>query len=941
VEHNTNGATTTGSYSDTTASGTNPWYYVVEAVLVDGATVVVSDPSPEATATLPNSGGDVSYGTLVGWVGTQSLGLELPVSGDLTQETTAAVRYQINAGGVWYDALPMDRVQSTLIGRVQATNADATRVYVEGQGANAPGSSYIYAGWTMHLLDGSGNIVQSKALSGMVRVSSTVTYMIVESAFSPAPTLNQPYRFQDDRTGAVIYGCNLVNFDPGDDVLVEITLDHPDGIEGTNPIEQTFTLREDDLLGAGSLVTTHYLSESGVDTAARAGTSTGTAWRTPAYAISRWRAAPGDWVVEGENGRYECRNATVTANVEGTLTFKAKYPAIDVGIPTIPNIKGMALTIINEGQHTIFEYGVVTGPTGGDAPLSNVWTLCTLAKRTGPVTGAVTDHVYQYTPGITTSGYDYVGFSTTYDGLAMMIGKSSNDALHPTTRVKATTDAQLIEYMADNDMWNYYWFNSIEQPGTIILRMPPVTGKTTPNDAGTYLHIGKDSAFVSHANGGTAGAVDGSTFRITGCEIRSYLQGLDLKAAARFHAYDHNLFNGMRTGLEINGSKSGGVLNYSEDVLIEYNLFRETGMRAQPGGTASDYINRLWIKNTSTASHNGTPYLEANRDGSVAEGSAIKGQGGCKRLIIRYNEIDGFFNGTGSKGTDYDYRAGGGLEQYGNYIHNIPDDALAEQEPFSFLMRIFDNYVSYAGVFASTVSTEWGPILFLRNYVWKLGDLEIYETPFEKIDPMLFKTGDKNLPAAHVYAVHNTFWSDQPEGKGVHLAGGGSPGRRSEHYWRNNIVRLKWQIIRSGLTGIYGGAAYGLTRIGWDEDYSLFAVEGDYIDPINGGINNGIRLDGVTVSETIAEYRSEANAFTGTSTSGDHSNNFGDTGDPDQPLTDPDWLDALFENVATGDLRLDATTGAAAIGTAYFVPNFSGHLPSGGGGDPVNFGADT
>jgi hypothetical protein len=69
--------------------------------------------------------------------------------------------------------------------------------------------------------------------------------------------------------------------------------------------------------------------------------------------------------------------------------------------------------------------------------------------------------------------------------------------------------------------------------------------------------------------------------------------------------------------------------------------------------------------------------------------------------------------------------------------------------------------------------------------------------------------------------------------------------------------------------------------------------------------------------------------------SGVHTNNFGNAGNPDESLTDTSWILALFTDFDTGDLTLDPVAGAEAIGTAFFVPNLSGHAPA-----LVNFGAE-
>ena len=100
----------------------------------------------------------------------------------------------------------------------------------------------------------------------------------------------------------------------------------------------------------------------------------------------------------------------------------------------------------------------------------------------------------------------------------------------------------------------------------------------------------------------------------------------------------------------------------------------------------------------------------------------------------------------------------------------------------------------------STGPVAYGPVYFVRNQAWRTGKDGVGRTTGggePSVAATFFKYSGSSSPAARVYVLHNTLWTDSTfagpadkqqgvDGAGQYAGGGGSPERL---YLRNNVVR--------------------------------------------------------------------------------------------------------------------------------------------------------
>ena len=821
--------------------------YVVYAVDADNN--VISAASAESVTGLPQAGGAdaIAPGTIIGWPGHRSFGIELPFTGDDTQQATATLELSTNGGADYTAARPLKRLQPTVTDQPLATTA-TTLTLTAGAG-NVAG---FYVGWRVRIASGTG--------AGQQRTAT---------AYSGSPnrvlTVDAPWSVQPDTTSVIalqgpekVFAGNVLWQTPGSTVRVRVTLDHPDGVNGVAVLERDITLKADDLTPAGELTITRYLSGSGDD--ANDGSS-GAPWRTLDKAAEYINATGGNVALLG--GRYTAREIPISG-VGGLI---AATPRVDDDRQRI-----------NAATRAIIEYGIVTGPLGGDAPESGVWQP---QSYVGPSTGLTYD-VYEYEVSTGVEAH-YLGYADTYDAEPALIGKGklSGSGL--------TTDAHKVEFMFENDAFNHHWFPATGNAKKIIARLPLTASSSNPNDL--YLTVGVDHALTVTSHGTP---VDGATLRISGVEFRGYKTSMSIEPTAQFVAIDHNLFCGMQYGITFRAEKAPNVA-YGSDHLIERNLAVEHTLRAQPSMDPAGYISWPWIKGPTRFIHNGTT-LSKPRVGEFNEGSFIRGQGGALRLTIRYNTLDGLFNGVNTYEVGYDRYAGAGQELYGNVFQNMADDCFGENEPNTFLFRAFENRAQYTCVLFTSAEGSWGPSTLARNVVWNWGYEEIAgrtSDPTDRgVDAILIKVSSKHQTVPTVEIINNTFVTNQPGSKFLHNANPGNPGEFPIYYLRNNIIACISNLVRSGES-----------LATWDEDYTFWASPG------------GTRVEGNnTELLTLAEYIARAPG------NGAHSNPLGEVA---MPLSDPSWIYALLNDPENGDLTLHPTNGAAAVGAGVVVPNLT------------------
>ena len=629
--------------------------------------------------------------------------------------------------------------------------------------------------------------------------------------------------------GRAFYGSVLL-LDAGKGYEVRITLDDPDGVRGERVIGGVTATRAENLPAAASLKPTLYVGPNGDDEAEG---SAGKPWRTIDKALAD---APASAIVQVAPGSY----APPTTDRKEPITLLAQRPAVDDNRePT------------NAGSRSVIEPQTATAPGAG------TWAKVTLA---GPATGE------QY------AVWKWAGSpvkNATRLTVAPDPGAVPQRIAHWARKSGAAngytlaTPAGWAEALYRNETYNY-GFASFGND--IYLRLP---GDRDPNTFFVAAHTAPEGS----PNG--RWGIKGAQVRISGFELRSV--DLWYGATASNGVVDHNLF--LLAGLTYRGD--GGTPSvYSVDQLVEHNRFQDTGTwSVDPAWPA---IPWNFVK---TAIRLGGAETSWNRVGAEAETGAIGGRGGAHRLVARRNTIDGFFNGIGGYNEGFDRYAQQDTDIYENLLRHIADDSF-EPEQQGINWRIWDNRLEYVSTALSTGPLAYGPVYFFRNEIWRLGSSGVGADGRgnKGVGVVGFKYSGNSSPAARIYVLHNTFWTDEPGADGGNQYAGGGP-NTERFYLRNNIFRTTRYVFAAPSN------APG-TADRWDEDYNYFAT---------AAADRGFSYSGSRV--TVAAYRTASGQ-------GAHSNRSGDF------HVEPGLADAT-----SGKLAL--ATGSPQIDAGIPIPNIS------------------
>lgn len=947
---NTNGTTTGTTYVDSDVSGTDPYYYVIRAF--DATRNLVSADSVEVNATLPQQGGAnrLTPGTLTAFEGFASLGLKLDFDGDPLAEIENTLEYSLDGGATWLDATPLLRVQQRLSYPIVAIPGSTTTMngtvlasnQIESDGPNTlgpPSTASTFVGWRIDILDGATLEVKGESrtitnYTGYVnsQTQQTPAVITVNQDWSVAPAVGDYYVVQNPAVGQRFLLQSIMNLPSASPVRVRITLTHADGVNGENPIIRDYATRAEDIPDHATVwaACTRFLSASGSDS------NTGTAlspWRTVAKGAEYINAGDGTaprWVGCLGAGRYTPREVTITK----PGGFVGEYIPFDDTHASCTNVDGTtvaydpAMGEVNASNRTIFEYGLTTGPSGANGTL-DATTAWSQVGYPGEKNTGLSNTVWVWDTGV--AGIEFLGFAENY-------GEKVIDLpMWQKVLPGMSTDGGNVEFIFGNDLWNYGWAESKTVPGRILLRMPPyvLNYAATDNPRNLYMFAGKGNAFnVAVSGTPTAGA----NFRLCGVEAYGYRQLINATASSCYIVTDHNLICAIKWPVYFQTTAS--PLTYSHHHVVEHNKFYAASLRALPGEDPNDYINRLWIKNDTIYTYNGTTYKK-QRIGDNHENHCMRAEGGAQNTAFRYNVVDGYFNGPNmyNDGT-YSYLSSVGNEVYRNRFYNIADDCV-EYESYAPLLRIFENRAEYVGVFVTLADGRYGPVHVLRNEVWQLGVEEVNERSRvglgRKLTALFFKIGGKNLPWPTVYAVNNTLWSDRGEadhgyanqfftnasGTVTNVArprfwqvtNDGAPGERPNMFLVNNIVRCVEDCIQSGdrITGV--SHVDGVD--GQVNDYNLWASQ------------DGIRYNNQVFTD-ITAYRARFAPLAGNLTN--LNNQYDGVA---RALTDRSWIDALLSDTAAGNITLDPTAGAAGLDAGRDLDNLTawaaGTIPFGAG----------
>ncbi|MBI4505790.1 MAG: hypothetical protein HY691_09670 [Chloroflexi bacterium] len=628
--------------------------------------------------------------------------------------------------------------------------------------------------------------------------------------------------------GSAFYGSALM-LDAGTSYDVRVTLRDPDGVVGPATLVGTVATRAESIPPAEVVQPTHYVRAEGDD--ASDGLTPATAWRTLRKGVAD---APPGAVVQVGPGYYQAGDV----ERRQPLTLVAQHPAVDD-----------QRTPANAGRRSVVEYGVVATPAGSGEPNAGVWQRVALV---GPTTGR-SFTVWRW-PESGFGSLRQLGYAATREGLPKRVAlwRAAGPALQ--------TPAGWAEMLYTNRTYTYGFYTSGQD---IYLRLP---GDLDPN--ALYVTAGKGSAFV----------VNGPEVRISGFEMRQLDFGVFFAAAASGGVVDRNLITGSLHGVHFRGAE-GPPARYGSDHIVQYNLFEDTSLWSDDPGDPA--IPWTFVKLAPRLA-DGTTY-PSWRIGGDAESTAVSGRGGAMRVVVRYNTMDGLFNGVGTgENQRFDRYAGMDMDVHDNLIRRLADDAL-EPEWAVINFRAWRNRIEQTATVLSTGPATYGPLYLFRNEAWRAGAEGVGRdgTGDVGVGATFFKYSGRSTPPARVYVLHNTLWTDARDVSGGAQYAGGGPATEML-YLRNNIIHASRYAF---------SAPTGSGR--WDEDYNAFSTT----DRIRG-LEYGRR------------YTTDVPAYRGASGQGAHTNLSGDFVTP-PVLADP----------AAGDLRLPR--GSPLVDAGVPVPNVS------------------
>jgi hypothetical protein len=563
----------------------------------------------------------------------------------------------------------------------------------------------------------------------------------------------------DDRRA---FSGSILLLDAGKKYDLRITLDDPDGVRGEPVVAGATQTRVDNLPASSSLKPTHFVSPTGDD---EADGSADHPWRTLDKALED---APAGAVVRVAPGSY----APPEIPREVPLTLYAEHAAVDNNREPL-----------NPGSRSVVEPQTFTSPGEG------AWVQVALP---GPATGE------EYT-----------------------VWKWANSPVADANRLTVATDRGAVpqriahwdlksgeldgytletpegwaEVLHRNETYNYGF---AAFGNDIYARLP---GDRDPNSFFVAAHTAPNGKKAGRWN------VYSEQVRISGFELRS----IDLwyQPESSGGVVDHNLF--LLASLS-HRANSGEPSSYSEDQLAEYNRFVDTGTWS----TDPEWPAIPWNFIKTALRINGKE-SSWSRIGAEAETGAIGGRGGAHRLVVRYNTIDGFFNGVGGYNQDFDRYAQQDNDMHDNLLRRIADDAF-EPEQRGINWRIWNNRLEYVSVALSTGPLAYGPVYFFRNEIWQLGATGVGADGRgnKGVGVVGFKYSGNSVPAARIFVLHNTFWTSEPGADGGNQYAGGGP-NSERFYLRNNIFR----VTRYGFAAPSNAPG---TADRWDEDFNYFST---------------------------------------------------------------------------------------------------------------------
>jgi hypothetical protein len=303
-------------------------------------------------------------------------------------------------------------------------------------------------------------------------------------------------------------------------------------------------------------------------------------------------------------------------------------------------------------------------------------------------------------------------YSVAYTGATRLVAADSTQRLY--------RQANLSSLQVNANNITQGW--TIEN-GRLYVKME---GGASPN--GRPIHVARYNVGV---------VVDVSYWQVRGLEIRyfgtgSNGAGISLMAGSNRWVWGNNIYT--------NGGKGIFVRSGASDDLIERNLLR-------------DYRIYTW------------PW-----DGTKGHEEEIQGisQRGNRGVVVRYNTINGTFDGIDVAGDPADETYGADCDVHENTISNTRDDALEPETISGINVRIWKNRISnvYSGI--SIAPNYQGPCYVLYN-------------TFLNFEVRGYKCSISSTGNTYVY--HNTFASSRPNTSSIWPSG-----PYSNVHFMNNIL---------------------------------------------------------------------------------------------------------------------------------------------------------
>ena len=628
--------------------------------------------------------------------------------------------------------------------------------------------------------------------------------------------------------GPAMYG-SLLMLDPGTSYDVQVSLSDPDGVAGSAVLNGTISTRPESIAAAASLAPSYFVTVDGSD--ANDGQTPQTAWATLARALQ----APPGAVVQVGPGRFAAPpNGPPRAD---PLTLVAQYAAVDDN-----------RNVINAGQHTILDSGILASPSGSGQPNAGVW------QQVAPDAAHPSYVVWKWAnSGL--NGATQLGYASTVAAPPARVANWKADS------GLLATPAGWVDLLYTNLTWSSGFYTDPAHPQDVYVRLP---GDANPNQL--YVSLGGTRDGL---------AFDGPNVRVSGLELREFNSAVVYQEHAGFGVVDHNLFVGNYSGVRLQGARPG---TYGHDHVVQYNRFEDTNLWTADHASAPaipwDFI-KGYVKQAD-----GTFYTRTDKVGGASETSAVFSAGGAQRSIVRFNTVDGLHDAFSQYSDQYDRYSGQDLDVTGNLIQHLQDDAI-EPAQSAINWRVWNNRSEYTGTCMSTNPVTYGPVYYVRNVCWRVGTdgLQRDQQGWTQPSGVGFKYSGGSAPTARIYLLNNTIWTDSSL---TSVLGGGAYGggdaRTEDFYLRNNIFAMT----------SYG---FGWPKGHWDEDYDYFYST----DP-----NRTMQWYGGPNERTLGQYQADSRQGAH-SQAGDASEGFTDP----PRLTDPSHGDL---SLASGSSQVDAGT---------------------------------